>query len=238
MAYSALALATVHDIEQQLEPNRTRTFQEEFSAYLRKERRRLFRREIPLGLVASYHTVPYGTVLRGALSQALRARLRSHRPSGTRPQIFSEAGKPRTRTTRRRIAFKRWCDALRRQGEAPSEPGMTRYPATADRPLTSADRARYRYRPRYRPDCRCLGVKPVINRNAVGKSRTIRITITRMRGSPPSQSRLKRLRQFITTQHDRIRFHAARFRGFFHQGRDIVFGDAEGPQTGDLKCLA
>jgi hypothetical protein len=40
-------------------------------------------REIPLGLAAPDHTVPYGTVLSGALFQALRARLRSHRPSGT-----------------------------------------------------------------------------------------------------------------------------------------------------------
>ena len=32
---------------------------------------------IPLGLATPDHTVPYGTVLRGTLSQALRARLRS-----------------------------------------------------------------------------------------------------------------------------------------------------------------
>jgi hypothetical protein len=31
-------------------------------------------REIPLGLAAPDHTVPYGTVLSGALFQALRAR--------------------------------------------------------------------------------------------------------------------------------------------------------------------
>ena len=35
------------------------------------------------------HTVPYGTDLFGALSQALRARLRSHRPSGTFQTRFS-----------------------------------------------------------------------------------------------------------------------------------------------------
>jgi hypothetical protein len=32
-----------------------------------------FRREIPLGLAAPGHTVPYGTALRGMLTQALRA---------------------------------------------------------------------------------------------------------------------------------------------------------------------
>src|ERR1700722_7943850 len=44
------------------------------------ETRRTCRREIPLGLAAPDHTVPYGTVLsffRGTLCQALRARLRS-----------------------------------------------------------------------------------------------------------------------------------------------------------------
>ena len=35
------------------------------------------RRDLPLGLAASDHAVPYGTVLGAALSQALRARLRS-----------------------------------------------------------------------------------------------------------------------------------------------------------------
>ena len=33
-----------------------------------------------MGLAAPDHTVPYGTVLLRTLSQALRARLRSHRP--------------------------------------------------------------------------------------------------------------------------------------------------------------
>jgi hypothetical protein len=61
-------------------------------------------------------------------------------------------------------------------------------------------------------------------------------------GSPqsrlPSQGRLQRLRQFLTGQHDRIRFHAARFGSLFNQYRDIAFGDAVRPQTDDLKCLA
>ena len=52
---------TVHYIEQQLEHHRTRTFQEEYLAFLKK--RRTFRRETPLGLAAPDHTVPYGTVL-------------------------------------------------------------------------------------------------------------------------------------------------------------------------------
>ena len=38
------------------------------------ETRRTFRREIPRGLAAPDHTVPYGTVLLRTLSQALRAR--------------------------------------------------------------------------------------------------------------------------------------------------------------------
>jgi hypothetical protein len=37
----------------------------------------------PLGLPAPDHTVPYGTVLSRGVSQALRSRRRSHRPSGT-----------------------------------------------------------------------------------------------------------------------------------------------------------
>src|ERR1700730_5772152 len=38
------------------------------------------------------HTVPYGTALFGvALSQALRARLRSHRPYGTSQQALARA---------------------------------------------------------------------------------------------------------------------------------------------------
>jgi hypothetical protein len=49
---------TVYYIEQQLERHRTGTL---FS--LPKETRRTFRREIPLGLAAPDHTVPYGTVL-------------------------------------------------------------------------------------------------------------------------------------------------------------------------------
>jgi hypothetical protein len=46
-------------------------------------------REIPLGLAAPDHTVPYATVLSGALFQALRARLRSHRPSGQQVLLAS-----------------------------------------------------------------------------------------------------------------------------------------------------
>ena len=42
------------------------------------------RRKIPLGLAAPDHTVPDGTVLSRTLSKALRARLRSCCPSGTK----------------------------------------------------------------------------------------------------------------------------------------------------------
>jgi hypothetical protein len=66
---------TVHCVEQ-FEDHRTRTFQEEYLA-VHKKHPRTFRRETPLGLAAPDHTVPYGTGLRGTLSQALRARLRS-----------------------------------------------------------------------------------------------------------------------------------------------------------------
>ena len=51
-----------HYIEQQLEHHRTRTFQEEYLASVKKHGAH-FRREIPLGLAAPDHTVPYGTVL-------------------------------------------------------------------------------------------------------------------------------------------------------------------------------
>jgi hypothetical protein len=63
-----------HYIEQQFEHHRTRTFQEEYLAFL-KETRRTFRRKIPLELGAPDHTVPYGTVpFQSTHSQALRAR--------------------------------------------------------------------------------------------------------------------------------------------------------------------
>jgi hypothetical protein len=60
--------------------HRPRTFQEAYLNFLRKTAQ--FRREIPLGLAALDHTVPMGRFLRGTLSQALRARLRSVVPTG------------------------------------------------------------------------------------------------------------------------------------------------------------
>jgi hypothetical protein len=58
---------TVHYIEPHLEHRRTRTFQEEYLAFLKKHGAR-FDEEIPLGIAAPDHTVPYGTVLPGTLS--------------------------------------------------------------------------------------------------------------------------------------------------------------------------
>jgi hypothetical protein len=45
---------TIHYIEQQLEHHRTRTFQAEYLAFLKKTRC-TFQREIPLGLAAPDH---------------------------------------------------------------------------------------------------------------------------------------------------------------------------------------
>jgi hypothetical protein len=50
-----------------------------------------FRRERFPGLAAPAHTVPYGTVLSGDASQALRAWLRSYCPSGTKYILRPEA---------------------------------------------------------------------------------------------------------------------------------------------------
>jgi hypothetical protein len=81
---------SLHYIEQQLEHHQTRTFQEEYLTFLNKTRR-TFRRKIPLGLGAPDHPVPYGTVpFQGTLPQALRARLRSVCPYGTRLQPFCD----------------------------------------------------------------------------------------------------------------------------------------------------
>jgi hypothetical protein len=52
---------------------------------------RAFRRGRTLGLAAPSHTVPYGTVLSRYASQALRARLRSYCPSGTKYILRAEA---------------------------------------------------------------------------------------------------------------------------------------------------
>jgi len=48
-----------------------------------QETRRTFRRKIPLELAAPITPCPTGRLVWGALSQALRARLRSCSPSGT-----------------------------------------------------------------------------------------------------------------------------------------------------------
>jgi hypothetical protein len=56
---------------------------------------RAFRRGRTLGLAAPSHTVPYGTVLSRYASQALRARLRSYCPSGTKYILRAEGRCPR-----------------------------------------------------------------------------------------------------------------------------------------------
>ena len=72
---------TLHYIEQQLEHHRTRTFQEEYLALLKKTR--ALSTKNTLGLGAPDHTIPCGTIpFQGTLSQALRARLRSVCPTG------------------------------------------------------------------------------------------------------------------------------------------------------------
>src|SRR5580704_4979199 len=52
------------------------------------------------------------------------------------------------------------------------------------------------------------------------------------------QGRSQSLRQFLFCEDNRVCFHAAGFRGFFHQLRQVSFGDPVGPQTGDLECFA
>ena len=74
---------SVHVLEQQLELHRTRTFQKEYYLASLRNTAHIWR-EIALGLAATDQTVPYGTALGVALSQALRARLRSACPSGTK----------------------------------------------------------------------------------------------------------------------------------------------------------
>ena len=56
---------------------------------LPKETGRTLRRETPSGISCPDHTVPTGRFLRGVLSQALRARLRSGCPSGTGCVVLS-----------------------------------------------------------------------------------------------------------------------------------------------------
>jgi len=65
---------SLHYIGQQLEHHRTRTFQEEYLAFLKKTRR-TFQRKMPLGLRARDHIRLGGDgPFQGTLSQALRAR--------------------------------------------------------------------------------------------------------------------------------------------------------------------
>src|SRR6516165_6781122 len=74
---------TVHYIEQQLEHHRTRTFQEEYLAFLKKHGAH-FDEKYLWDWVRPIMPVPCGTVsFLGTLSQALRARLRSVCPYGT-----------------------------------------------------------------------------------------------------------------------------------------------------------
>jgi len=79
---------TLHYIGQQLEHHRTRTFQEEYLAFLKKTRR-TFRRKIPLGLGApdSYRTlrdgsfpghVSPGTSCQATIGVSLRDALAGH----------------------------------------------------------------------------------------------------------------------------------------------------------------
>src|ERR1700722_16700146 len=73
---------TVHYIAQQLERHRTRTFQEEDSPSLRNTAHISTRNISGIRCARSYRTLWDGS-LEGPFPQALRARLRSHRPSGT-----------------------------------------------------------------------------------------------------------------------------------------------------------
>jgi putative transposase len=74
---------TVHYIEQQIEHHRTRTFQEEYLAFLKKHGTHFEKNTSGISCAPSYRTLRDGS-FEGTVSQALRARLQSDCPYGTR----------------------------------------------------------------------------------------------------------------------------------------------------------
>ena len=76
-----------HYIEQQLEHHRTRAFQEEYLASVKRQGPH-FDEKLPLGFAAPDHTVPYGTVFEGRFPRHFVPGYDRCCPSGTRWQTF------------------------------------------------------------------------------------------------------------------------------------------------------